>query len=511
MLIPRGLRCAVAALLSLASVGAAQSAVVPKPPAVVNSRALGPWVQKARTGRADAVALGDSNQAFQGHGWDHGWTKAISDEFGLYATELLSPGENEGWGAQLGYSYGTLAPFPSDVFSVSHAPEALDVFMQSGGMMSPLNYLYLPEGETAVGANNQGMYVEPWSPLDVRATLRFRVVYGKFSETTPGSFMLSAKSASFPYGCIAKGEVTTTATSGNPGLRLSRLDLHSDEQRFNGINFRFSPPEIGVTGPFIAFLMRVENRDRAMGASFHTLYAKGSQSARDMAEALRNATDQYLSMYFFQARVLQSAPVRVMIRINTGLNDRNESKPSVGPAHVADGSSAAAFADNIVAIVDRINEVWHLNGWDPAELCFLVSVSHPISNPDDAMLMGYRAAADALTGELPSTASVRFDRLTDSDEMEHSGWYQSGGTDHYHLTQAAYEVLAERELGAAMATPCATDLNTDGATDVVDLVTLLGAFGTAVPRWTGADTDGNGMVDTSDLVRLLGEFGRFCR
>ncbi len=510
MFIARGLPVVLACVLSLAPTAGAGVRAAHPPPAVVNSRALGPWVQKARAGRADVVALGDSNQAFEGHGWDHGWTKAISDELGLYATELLTPGENEGWGARLGYSYGTLAPFPSDAFSVSHAPEALDVFMQSGGLMAPLNYLYLPEGETAVGANNQGMYVEPWSPLDVRATLRFRVVYGKFSEATPGSFMLSAKSASFPYGSIAKGALTTTVTSGNPGLRLSRLDLHSDEERFNGINFRFSPPEIGVTGPFIAFLMRVENRDRAIGASFHTLYAKGSQSARDMAEALRNATDQYLSMYFFQVRVLQGSPVRVMIRINTGLNDRNEDEPSVGPAQVADGSSPAAFADNVVAIVDRINEIWHLNGWDPAELSFLIAVSHPISNPDDAMLMGYRAAADALTGELPSTASVRFDRLTDSDEMEHSGWYQGGGTDHYHLTQNAYEVLAERELGAAIAMPCATDLNADGATDVVDLVKLLGAFGAGVPRWTGADTDGNGVVDTADLILLLGAFGRAC-
>ncbi len=479
------------------------------PPAVINARALLPWMQKAVVGRADVVGFGDSNQAHAGDGWDHGWTKALSDTYGLYSTAVLSAGENAGWGAGLGYSFQTLTPFPSAVFQVGAAPSELDRYMASAGLMEPLNYLYLPPGASASNVSNQGILIEKWSPLNVNAALSFRVVYGEFTpELGPGHFQLAARLAAAPYTeLVAAPETATDAPSSGP--RAATLALRADT-RNEALNFRFSPSDGTIAGPFIAFLQRVENTDRASGAAFHTLYAKGLQSARDMADAMQHATDEYLTMFFGEVRALQAAPVRVLIRVNAGVNDRNETDPSLGPGHFSQGNSPEAFADNVEAIMARIRAVWALNGWDQSELALLVTVTHPIWEPDDPSLMAYRAAADAMTQRLPSVAAVHFDRITNEAELLQRGWYLLGGYDRNHLRMAAYEALAKRELDAARANACAADTNSSGAIDTDDLVILLGSFGAQVPAWTGGDADGSGAVDTADLLLVLGTFGAPC-
>lgn len=57
---------------------------------------------------------------------------------------------------------------------------------------------------------------------------------------------------------------------------------------------------------------------------------------------------------------------------------------------------------------------------------------------------------------------------------------------------------------------CWGDLNGDRAVNTLDLTTLLGSFGTGVPRGVGGDFDGDGAINTADLVRLLAGFGGAC-
>ena len=55
---------------------------------------------------------------------------------------------------------------------------------------------------------------------------------------------------------------------------------------------------------------------------------------------------------------------------------------------------------------------------------------------------------------------------------------------------------------------CPADLDNDGDVDLVDLATLLSAFGTTAAT---ADLDCNGSVGLTDLTILLANFGTSCQ
>ena len=59
--------------------------------------------------------------------------------------------------------------------------------------------------------------------------------------------------------------------------------------------------------------------------------------------------------------------------------------------------------------------------------------------------------------------------------------------------------------------PCPTDINNDGVTNVLDLISLLLCFGQpAVPACEAEDTNGDGTVNVLDLIALLLQFGQPC-
>lgn len=549
-------RCgSLAALVIHAAAGAAGAACAAcDAPCVTDAAELSAWVSTAQTARADIVCIGDSNQAFGGHGWDHGLTKAGAERFGLFATGLHSAGENLGQGLGLGYLYsilGTACCFPQ--FLHAGAPPALDALMSPDVFMYPMNYVYLPGGAAGASAN-LGLQVQSNCPVDVNAHLRYEVTYGLFAAQG-GSFRLSIRLGQPPYSELVSGPPVSTARD-SAALHMptpapwsvASLDLPAGA-RHAALNPRFTPWGVNITAPAIFYTQRLINLDRASGVSVSALYARGSQSARDMALGLLTASDEQLTLFFSRVRDAQGPGKAVLIRVNTGVNDLNETLPSLGPAQVTNPTSPEAFADNLLAIVLRLQGLWTSNGWNQSELFFLFSVSHPLSNPDLARLREYRGAAEALALTLPRTAVTRFDRLTNADEMIASGWYQSASSDRFHLTQAGFEALAAREIGAiidAAAPPpdftirwstigsgggvsirgsfspegtasweggrlnpsCPGDLDANNTVNTLDLIVFLGRLGTANPC---ADFNADGTVDTLDLVVLLGNYGLTCR
>jgi hypothetical protein len=102
------------------------------------------------------------------------------------------------------------------------------------------------------------------------------------------------------------------------------------------------------------------------------------------------------------------------------------------------------------------------------------------------------------------------DRLTTAGEMLASGWYQSGGTDRNHLTQAAYEVLASREwstLKQVVERTCPADMNRDLETDMLDFLAFFNFFDTTD---IAADMDADGIVDFLDFLAFFNSFDRGC-
>lgn len=484
------------------------AALASEPFPISGASALRPWVRLAISARADIVCIGDSNQAYAGHGWDHGITRAAANKFGLFATGLHAAGENDGWGAGLGYASSILSTaccVPQ--FQYAGAPSPLDDCMSPDALLVPMNYLHLPAGQSAGGAANLGLQVWNDSPINVNAHLRYEVTFG-VAPGTPGTFQPSIRLGQSPYSSIATAAPVSTS-SASWGWDTATIDIPA-ASRNAALNARFTPWGTDMAGPVVLFTQRMVNLDKPRGAAVSTHYARGSQSARDMALAFQLASDDQLTLFFTRIRASQGASKGVLVRINTGLNDLNEDQPSLGPANILAGNSPEAYADNLLAIVNRVQWVWNVNSWPESELHFLFAVSHPISNPDATALVNYRAAAASLASTLPRTAMLDISQITTADEMLANNWYQSGGADRYHLTQPAYETLAQREIDAIVQGACLADIDSDGGVNTNDLVYILGYFGQPFEPGTGPDIIPDGTINTADLVEFLGTFGQTC-
>lgn len=420
-------------------------------PLVVDCRELAPFFNAAQTMRVDVVGMGDSNQGFGGSGWDHGYQKALSDQFGMYATGLLTQNENQGQGNGLGYLYNRISSGP--VGNYNGAPAFYDAFLNVGSTSTPLlphGYMFVPSGQQVSSFALQGLSLQPGIPLNISGPLRFHLNYGTFS--TSGFFRPTIRMDASPYSTLVQSPIIVSTFSSQPdGLVDYKLDLPAASRTYP-VGFRYTTAgEANLSGPFFGLYLRAENLDKTQGTSFSTLHYGGGYSARDYAAALQSADPKYLDEYFRQVRRLQGDEKHVLIRINSGLNDRNEGLASVRSG-ITPGNSAEAFGDNVQFVIDSIRAVWIRNGWDVSELYFAVVVSHDVPDSADSasQLDQYRIVAARVARENERTAAVNFDLIVPAAYMQSHGFYASL-VDFNHLQQSGYEYLASKELEAEIA------------------------------------------------------------
>ncbi len=467
--------------------------------AVVNAEAIRPLLERATRSRVDVVGIGDSNQLQRSNGWDQGWHKALDERFGLYATGLVSWGEGQGLGAGQGYGYSSLSSAGGGFVYAGAPPDAAAFLDSATSLLAPHNYLHVPAGASVPGTAIAGGLFTPECPIGMSGALRLHFSYGRFEGTGVEAIQPLCRYEAFPFETIATGPSLSTR-SGHAGFELAfaAVDVPPGS-RDRPISLRAVGRGSAIVGPFIAYHLRAESVARTRGAAFSSLYAVGSKSSNDMARALRAAGDATLTHYFDSLRRLQGPEKGVLVRVNTGLNDRVESRPSVRLG-LTPGNSAPAYRDNILAIVERVQGVWALNGWPAEELHFLLTPSHPVAEPDEAPLVAYRQACDQLASTLPRTASVRLDVLSSASEMLANRWYQANNTDRNHLVEAAYDALASRELTALIRPPCIADFNVDGGIDGADVASFFEA-------WQAgdflADVNADGGVDGGDAGAFM--------
>ena len=228
---------------------------------------------------------------------------------------------------------------------------------------------------------------------------------------------------------------------------MRRYQVAANPARTQGLEFRPQLPPNSITGPIHAYYYRASVPTKTAGVSLHTLVDASGQSAWDMAEALGRTPDATLAFTFREARRLQIAaglsPI-IVVWINTAVNDRNETfTPSRGPGAVfGSGDSPAEYLDNLRAIQARIRGIWVANGWPTGELHWLIVPSHRISDPEDAELVAYRAAAQATLGPERQTSVVDVGALMTAAEATAGGWYDGGGP--AHLTATGYAAVSTR-------------------------------------------------------------------
>ncbi len=474
----------------------------PKPDAIFGGSELSQFFRAAESARVDVVGIGDSNQLFAGHGWDHGWILGVDERFGTYASSLLSLGENSGNSANAGVGFRIIATSSQGTFDYGGAPTTFDDFLTPDIGMRPLNYVYVADGESTT-LRNHGLSLQPSGVLSSTEPLYFHISYATFASGSPGSFTPIVRLGAPPYSVLQS--YPTLSLAGDDEITNAILPFQGSSTAAP-IQVMLGTFNSTLNGPFVGYTIRAELPSADTGASFSSLYAFGGQSARDMADALQQASDAYLKEYFGQIRSLQGPDKFVMVRINSGLNDRNEDLPPLDGSSF-EPSSPEAYAIHLNLIIERIRSIWTEAGWSQSELYFLLAPSHPVAQPDEAILSAYREKAREVSSQYDRCAVVDFTQLTDANEMLANGWYQSGGSDRNHLTEEAYEALALRELDALLAyTPC-PDINGDGLTDLTDLNAVLASFGQAS---SANDLTGDGVVDIQDLNALLSAFGSPC-
>lgn len=424
------LQTTVTASVTATAVAAAQSTAEQAVAAGLSGANLG-WpttaleaLGQASKRRVDFVMIGDSNQLMDGKGFDYALRRSLGNRYGLYATPVL-----------MGNSFGSNAGATADQASHELAPSSVFYRMVADGAV------------VAAGtANGLEVRADGHYPLNPSALLRCHMAYSTFANGA-GSFRPGVRREEAPWSVLKLSPLINTST-GVEGYVRSYFDLEAGSRDGHALGFKWvMPQQAALTGPFLSYFMRVEDVLKTTGVSAHTLYGAGGQSLWDMSTQLNAYTLKQLSNYFAEVRRLQVEkgikPI-VVIYINSGLNDQNEtSTPSLGWRASSDPSSATAYMDNLEAISKRIKDIWQVNGWDERELFFLIVPSHPVSTPDAAQLKSYRKAAQAGPGTAVRTSVVDFENLTSYTEMWANGWYRQG-TDTSHQELVGYETLSAR-------------------------------------------------------------------
>ncbi len=468
------------------------------PDAVTDADDLAPFFEAAATRRVDVVGIGDSNQLRDGHGWDSGLITALDARFGTWATSLLSLGENNGNGGVSGEGWGIFSTTTGGPYAYSGAPTALDAMLATPENFGPLRYLHIPDQSTGL-LQNHGLRVSAGGPIDVNERLFVTTIIGVTQSVLPMSFRPSTRRADSPYNTVAQAGTPVLYTGATPTSASVVYEIPPATRDFS-LQCMLGGFNTSLAGPFVAYYIRAREADAERGVSFSTLYGVGSQSARDMAQAFVDLPIETLTLYFDTLREQQLDAPKILIRINTGLNDRNEQMPPVNGS-VFGPASGLAFQSNLNTLINRIQEVWTLNGWPEDELYFVITVSHPVGpengeaggfNNDDPTLIDYRARAAAIASSRPRVASVDLNRITTEAEMAENLWYRSTKFDRFHLREIGYEVLAQRELAAMQQGRSWYDTDENGTVEVEDLYALRG--GEVLPVGAPSDVSERGLT-----------------
>lgn len=413
--------------------------------AVTDGRELASFWDACRSRRVDLICIGDSNQLHRGAGWDEALAVVWAGEFGAYATGLHSLGENGGLGAGVGAGSATINT-GGGVLTTNAPADARARLDSEDSALAPLNYLYIANGQSLSSSVPAGLSISNQVTFDFSRPLRFHLTFAKF-DVSGGAFTPSIREES-PEGLeIIRG--SRISTSGGPGVGRTSLDI-SAQTRSHPISLRLAADATSpINGPFVGYYARAEAVNVNRGVAVHSLYAKGGMSAYDMALALQSASDSTLTLFLQESVRLQTGAPVAAIRICTGLNDRAESMTSIGPDPQVPGNSPTAYADNIIAIIDRLSQCWVTAGFDAANLYFIVTPSHTVPGSEESPLRLFRSAAEDVAKNRLRVATVNFGQLTDAQEIEKNSWFVTQG-DFNHLRQDGMRALARRELDALL-------------------------------------------------------------
>lgn len=441
---------------------------------IVGAQKLYDAMELSRTRRIALGGLGDSNQARETGGWDHGTAAALLARFGatsMYAHYLGSFWENGGQGINLGYGMSSNAISyrsgwgggykVSEDLIVNH-----DNWWTTGpviqGTRNPLAPIYGPEGSEVDAADRvaviAGFRLSTGNPLGKAENpgeiLRYDIWLGKFPGATS-----QARWRWVWTGGSSNASVVSMASSGEnyEVVKESFVCPVGEHDGILEIRKQEESASSADSYPFCAFMQQVVRADRTTGWSYSTLFAIGSSTIEDTITYLDNVTGQgtgrignYFTMLCSTQVELGLDPVYICF-INFGAN----ASPSV-----------ESYEESLTALRSLLMSGWVTAGFNLANLHFVLMPSHPMSS-DDSEIAPYRAVCRELAETWGETYFDLSD-VTNNTELVASGLprYDNSGADTAHLDQSdpdsSYTILMSRlfdamdnlvEAGSEPATP----------------------------------------------------------
>ena len=485
----------------------------------------------------DIILVGDSNTAFQGHGWTDGLSAGLNALGAVqYATPLLPAAVDA---PSIGYrsrqssavlSASTLAsgapsyipggnPCFSGTFSaVQGQPPQLRALFSCGLDTPPavynavglrptgtetyaLDFAWIPSSVLEPYANfgaavrlEVGSLLGLTSGQNVTPPLTYRVVRG-ISTTAPASahFTVSwvqqtraATSAIFTNIAPSKsGPPSGWSWVANEVACPTAVNTSAAHEVF--ASFAGAGTGAGVVGPVAVAMQSIMVHRK--GHAVQPLDYHGGATMTGIASDVTTATRATISTILGEIVARQQSAGgagRVLVLMQGGIN--------------TDTGLPESWSAACAAIEDRIVQVWNGLQFQPKNLAFVAMVSHPTNAEDH--LLSIRLDAASNTRARQGLTFVDLGMLTNAQEMADQQWYRTT-EDHAHLSIMGYDTLSVRVLKSLLPyRRCPADLTGDGLVDAADFTNLLSAW--TSPR---GDIDGDGLTDAADVTALLSAWG----
>jgi hypothetical protein len=412
----------------------------------------------------DIVVCGDSNSGFNG-GYSRAWNaRMVAAGAALYGTGIYPAAQGGSVGAAIG-SHTTvgIAAFPgrytgqtSGVAFLSagsaEAIAAIDgLWNKNSGAMRPysgsgtgdygVDWMYYGSG-TNDTTTNFSIEIQAACPTPPAENWIARTGFATF-DSGSGYFVNRWTIDASPYTTLAAEKFVTNRSVVGYAVAETEIganpartgDIKCSPYNAGGSGGTLFPDSVSAPAGFLFFSAYVRKR----GFAVTQIQNYGGATTTTLVDGITGAGGT-LRTYLREIRerqLLTGGNPRVIIWLNSGVNG--------GPA------IASNWTDGASDLRDAARAAWASLGYEPTDLAFLFSVSHPKIDPDD--MAATRAAAKAWVIDKPDTIVVDLDEMAGYDYLNDNSYFDAGGNQ--HLTEAGYSAVVDLIIANATEDPMA--------------------------------------------------------
>jgi hypothetical protein len=448
-----------------------------------NVKSIDRCLDRGTSGRMDWLGVWDSNGIAMGDaGHRVGFTRALWNTFGAYATGLLSANPSGGWAAP-DWTAGNSGGIDPAVAGAVQPAWLEEYRLGTRGTDEFANYWFnsswlgtapgVPSFSTIAsiaGDATAQFDGTVGSPLNKDNVLRWHIAYATYSTGAGGVFYPTMR-RSFTLdsvGSTTPAIVTTTGVDALVDMYIDALPItpqgvarrsFASVECQTGMNFAALVP----TGPICILHTRYENPDRVTGVSYGGVLYQGGMSTRQAVLSVRAATQKSLGYHLSQMTRLQNVPKAERVigfHVLQGQNDTNdvgpggEARMSLGP-NPAPSNTPEGCADNHHALFLDLRAAWVAEGFDPRNIFHLWGPYHPQGFSRRAWGGRVDDCLRRLSDQLETVAvAPRDEVITSTAVFAFNNWYDAGAPNDAHLTdRAAYCGWAEIAVDAMFPRP----------------------------------------------------------